>query len=622
MSLLMANKPCQTYKCIIGGRFQAFMLQFALLVCTLCFMLPAAFAQADPNKVLRWAFEIAETGFDPPQISDWYSQYVYSNIFDSPLTYDYLARPLKLKPNLLEAMPEVSADGLTYTLKFRKGIYFADDAAFEGKKRELVAADLVFSMKRVFDNKTKSPNLQFLDGKIAGMEKLKQRQRDTGKFDYDMPIEGFTLLDRYTLVIKLAAPDYNFLYMLAYSAVSSLMAREVIEKYGTDIMAHPVGTGAYMLESWKRSSKTVLVANPNFREQYWDAEPPIDNAEMQATYKKLKGKRLPMIGRVEFYVIEETQPRWLSFRNMQHDYIDRVHPDFANVAFPGNVIAKDLQAIGVNMSRTPSMEVTYAYFGMENPLVGGYTPEKVALRRAISLGYNIGEEIAVNRKNQAVGVEAPVGPGAFGYDVNFRTDTNNYDPARAQALLDLFGYKDRDGDGFRELPDGTPLVIQMSSTPTLRDRNLDEGWKKSMNAIGINIQFPKSQWPDLLKESRAGKLMSWRLSWGAAYPDADAFFVMLYGPNAGQANHARFKNEAFDRLYEKARTLPPNDERLAIYRQMNRIFLTLMPWRLGVSRIDSDMTHKWMIGYHRHPTLRGVWKMVDMDVAVKNEMLK
>ncbi len=579
-------------------------------------------AQPDPNKILRYAFEIAETGFDPAQTSDWYSSYVFSNIFDTPLTYDYLARPLKLRPNVLEAMPEISPDGLTYILRFKKGILFADDPAFGGKKREMVAADLVYSMKRVFDAKTRSPNLQFLDGKIAGMEILKQRQRDTGKFDYDLPIEGFALLDRYTLRIKLAAPDYNFLYMLAFNAVSALIAREVVEKYADDIMAHPVGTGPYKLASWKRSSRTVIVANPNYREDYWDAEPSAGDTRAAETYQKLKGKRLPMIGQIEFHVIEETQPRWLSFRNQQYDYIDRVPNEFANIAFPGNVLAKDLQKMGVQMSRTPSMEVTYAYFAMENPVVGGYTPEKIALRRALVLGYNTPEEIIINRKNQAVVAETPIGPGAFGYDKDFRTSMNEYDPAKARALLDMYGYLDRNGDGYREHPDGSPLVIEMASTPTLRDRQLDEGWRKSMEAIGIKITFRKAQWPDLLKESRAGKLMSWRLAWGASYPDADAFFVMLYGPNAGQANHARFKNAAFDRLYEQARTLPPNAERMAAYREMNRIFLTLAPWRLGVSRMDTDLTQPWVVGYQRHPVLRSAWKYIDIDLDIKKARLK
>jgi ABC-type transport system substrate-binding protein len=116
--------------------------------------------------------------------------------------------------------------------------------------------------------------------------------------------------------------------------------------------------------------------------------------------------------------------------------------------------------------------------------------------------------------------------------------------------------------------------------------------------------------------------MSWRLAWGAVYPDADAFYLMLFGPNAGQANHSRFKNDEFDRLYLKARMTPPGDERLAMYRQMNRIFLSLAPWRLGVARMDTDLTHAWVQGYQRHPTLRGVWKMVDMDLDVQRKVRK
>jgi ABC-type transport system substrate-binding protein len=292
------------------------------------------------------------------------------------------------------------------------------------------------------------------------------------------------------------------------------------------------------------------------------------------------------------------------------------------VAFPGNKLAADLARRGVQMSRTPSMEVTYAYFGMENPVVGGYTPEKIALRRAIVLSYNQDKEISILRNFQAIPAHSPVGPGAFGFEESFRTTANDYDPARARALLDMYGYVDRDGDGFRENPDGSPLAIEMASTPTMRDRQFDENWKTSLEAVGLRINFRKAKWPDLLKESRAGKLMSWRLAWGAAYPDADAFFVMLYGPNSGQANHARFRHAGFDRLYEKARTLPPGAERQAIYREMNRIFLTLAPWRLGAHRMDTDLTQAWVVGYERHPILRSVWKYVDIDLGKLQAMRK
>ena len=584
--------------------------------------LAAESRHADPNKVLHYAFEVAETGFDPAQISDWYSSIVNEQIFDTPLRYDYLARPVKLKPNVLAALPEISADGTVYTLRFRKGIYFADDAAFGGKKRELVAADLAYTMKRLYDPKVKSPNLYFLDGKIAGMEPLKKKAKDTGAFDYDMATEGFELVDRYTLKIKLQYADYNFTYLLASVNSSAIVAREVIEKYADDIMAHPVGSGPYRLAAWKRSSRIVLEANLNFREEYFDAEPPTDDAEKQAIAAKMKGKRIPQIGRIEISPVEEDQPRWLAFLNKEHDFIDRVPNEFANHAFPGNKLAAYLSKEGVQMDRQPGLEVTYAYFAMENPVVGGNAPEKVALRRAVVLGFDTNEEIRIIRKNQAVPAQTPVAPGAFGFEENFRTTANDFDPARARALLDMFGYVDRDGDGYRENPDGSKLELELATAPTQRDKQFDELWKKSMDAIGIKLRIKKARWPDLLKESRAGKLMMWQLGWGGPYPDAEAFFVMLYGPNSGQANHARFKNAEFDRLFEKARGTPPSPERVAIYREMSRLFLVNAPWKLGGHRVLTDLSHPWVIGHTRHPVNRATLRYLDIDLDLQSRMKK
>src|SRR5687768_13918255 len=106
---------------------------------------PPAYAE----KVLRYAFPVAETGFDPVQINDLYSSIILNHIYDPPLTYDYLSRPAKVKPNTAE-LPEVSADGRVWTIRMRRGIYFADDPAFKGQKRELTAHDYVYSLKRHF----------------------------------------------------------------------------------------------------------------------------------------------------------------------------------------------------------------------------------------------------------------------------------------------------------------------------------------------------------------------------------------------------------------------------------------------------------------------------------------
>ncbi|MGZ5084360.1 MAG: ABC transporter substrate-binding protein, partial [Usitatibacter sp.] len=190
-----------------------------------------------------------------------------------------------------------------------------------------------------------------------------------------------------------------------------------------------------------------------------------------------------------------------------------------------------------------------------------------------------------------------------------------------KALLDMYGYVDCDGDGWRDLPrkDASspckPLSIEYAAAPGGDNQPLVELWKKNMDALGIRMTFRREKWPDLLKASLAGKLQMWGLGWSAAIPDADAFFVTLYGPNGGQANHSRFSLPEFDRLYEQAKRLPDGPQRNAIYREMNRLFLVYMPWRLGVHRYYNDLVQPWVIGYMRHPVMRGFWKFVDIDTV-------
>ena len=567
-----------------------------------------------PNLgVLRYAFEIAETGFDPVQLSDLYSTFLVSNIFDTPLSYDYLARPVKVIPNTAEALPEISPDGLTWTLRIKKGITFTDDPAFKGKPRELTAADYVYSIKRLYDPKWKSPNLYLLEGFVAGMDALRAKALKTGKMDYDSEVEGLRAVDRYTLQIKLVKPNYNFIHLFTYCLISCAVAREIVEAAPDKIMEHPVGTGPYMLSEWRRSSKITMVANPNYRDVRYEATPPEDDKVAHQIYAKLKGRTLPMTPRVEISIIEQTQPRWLAFLNDEQDFLERLPNEFSSVAIPNSKLAPNLAKRGITMDRNPGVEVTFNYFQMENPVVGGYTPDKVALRRAISLGYSTEEEIRIVRRNQAIPAQTPIGPGAAGYDPNFRSIGGEYDPAKARALLDMYGYVDRNGDGYREMPNGQPLVFERASTPTQLDKQLDELWKKHMDAIGIHLVVKKAQWPELLKQSKAGQLMTWGLGWSSAIPDAEAFEVILYGPASGQANHSRFNLPEWNRLFEASQQLRDGPERDALYLKMNKLFLAYAPWKLGVHRIYTDLIQPWVHGYHRHPVLRSWWQYIDVD---------
>jgi ABC-type transport system substrate-binding protein len=268
----------------------------------------------------------------------------------------------------------------------------------------------------------------------------------------------------------------------------------------------------------------------------------------------------------------------------------------------------------VSVHRGHEPGLFYTFFNMEDPVIGGYTPEKIALRRAVSFGYNRDDEIAVIRKREAAPAEQPIAPGVAGYDPAFRNPFNVYDPSRAKALLDLFGYTDRDGDGYRERPDGSPLAIELASTPSLLDRQYDELWKKSMDAIGIRVTFRKAPWPDLLAAAQLGKLQMRTIGWLANIPDADNFLQLLYGPNAGQNNDARFKLPAYDRIYRQAKQLPDSPERDALYYELTRLAVTYAPWKLGIYRIESYLAQPWVVGYKPHPTMRSVLRYVDVDL--------
>jgi ABC-type transport system substrate-binding protein len=570
---------------------------------------------AAPAKVFRYAFPIAETGFDPAQISDLYSRTVAAAIFEAPLTYAYLERPARAVPQTAVAMPEITDEGRTFTFRIRPGIYFADDPAFKGARRELTAADYVYALKRHYDPKHKSPNLfQLENAGILGLSELRKRLIDENKpFDYDTEVEGVRATDRYTFVVRIKAPAPRFYYLFTDGAVMGAVAREVVEAYGDTIMAHPVGTGPYRLKDWRRSSKIVLERNPGFREERYAETPPAADAEAVATAKSLAGRRMPMIDRIEISIVEEQQPRWLAFLNGEHDFLDRLPNEFAPSAIPHNLLSPHLAKQGIKMARAPLVDVTMSYFGMENPVVGGYTADKVALRRALALAYDTQAEIERVRLGQAIPAQSVIPPLMSGYDAAFKTEMSEQSIPRARALLDLYGYVDRDGDGWRDLPDGSPLLLEYSSQPDQLSRKLQELWQKAADAVNVRISFKIAKWPEQLKASRTGKLMMWGVAWGGVSPDGSYFLDLLYGPNKGQANHARFDLPAFNALYERQRVLPDGPEREALIREAKLLSVAYMPYKVSSHRVATDLMHAHVLGYRRHPFLRDFFRYVDVD---------
>ena len=565
-------------------------------------------------KVLRYPFVAAETGFDPAKISDLYSRVVTAHLFEAPYRFDYLARPVKVVPHTAAGMPEIADDFKTWTIRLRPGIYFVDDPAFGGQPRELIAADYVYAWKRFFDPVNTSPSYTgFKEEGVLGVDALRDEALKTKRpFDYDRPVEGVRAIDRYTLQFRLENPRPRFLYTICDSSLFGGVAREVVEHYGAHVDEHPVGTGAFRLGAWRRSSHITLERNRGYRELRYDGEPAADDAEGQALLRRFKGRRLPMIDRVEISIVEESQPRWLTFLNGDFD-LATLPLEFANQAVPGGRLAPYLVKRGVAMDRYASPDRMLFYFNMEDPIVGGMATEKVALRRAISLATDVQREIIGIRRGQAIAAQSIVVPGSWGYDPGYRSENSEYDVARAKALLDMYGYLDRDGDGWRELPDGRPLVIEYATQPDALSRQFDELWKKSMDAIGIRLRVRAGQWPEQLKAARAGQLMVWQLGYSAVSPDVQDGLQLLFGPASGGQNLSRFKDARYDALYRRMQALPDGPERLALLREALKIVTAYAPQKYNVHRIVTYLVQPRLLGFRAPLYGNQFWQYVDID---------
>jgi ABC-type transport system substrate-binding protein len=585
-----------------------------------------ATSSAQERKVLNVAFLNAETTIDPAKISDLYSRAITAHIFEALYTYDHLARPATPKPLIADGMPVPSADFRTWTVKIKPGIYFQDDPAFKGKEREVTAQDFIYPFQRIADPANKSPLWGWVETyALLGLAEQRKAALDGKKpFDYDAPLEGLRALDRYTIQYKLKDPRPRLITgILTGSDLTGAQAREVVEFYGDKIDEHPVGTGPFRLKQWRRSSLIVLERNPDYREVLYDAQPAAEDAAGQDILARMKGRKLPLVDEVRIAVIPESQPFWLSFLNAQVDALvtltGSVPGEFVNQAMPNGKIAPNLAKRGIVGRQQVNSDVGYVYFNMDDPTVGGYTPEKVALRRAIGLAYDVDREIIAIRRGQAIPAQSNIVPHTYGYDPAFKSEMGDHDPARAKALLDLYGYRDIDGDGWREMPDGKPLVITRSTLPEQIYREYDTLWKKNMDAVGIRTVFSVQKFAESLKQARAGKLQVWSLANSAADPDGQGALQRFDSTQSGGQNLARFKNERMDEIYKQLSALPNGPERLALFEEAKQISVAFMPYKGLGHRKSTDLWHPWVIGFKR-PLFWQEWMhMVDVDMALKHE---
>lgn len=574
------------------------------------FMIAAVGCSREQNfdeKVLNLITPQKIKGFDPIYAADLYASNEIGKVYEGLLEFHYLKRPYELTPNLAESMPEVSADGLTYTFKVKKGVMFQDSKAFpNGKGRELKADDFIYSIRRMADPKLQSTGWWLLDGKIAGLNEWRDKNANAEKVNYDEAVEGLKKIDDYTFQFKLTKPFPQFLYALAMPFTFAV-AKEVVEHHGQEFQNYPVGTGPFKLEYFDNSNRIVYHRNPTFREKFYPSEG--EATDEAAGLLADAGKKLPLVDKVIVNIVVESQPQWLNFQKGSADLLGVPKDNFDQAIVGGKNLHPDMAKKGIRLSMVNALDTTYVAFNHTDPLF----KDNIKLRQAMSLAYDHVESNKLFYNNTATIAQSIIPPGISGHKKEYKNPYIGRNLEMAKKLLKEAGYPD--GKGLPELNYET-----VGSTVS---RQQGEFFAKNMADIGIKIRISTNTWPELVKKTNTKTAQMFGIAWGADYPDAENFFGLLFGPNESPgSNSSNYKNPTFDKIFAQASIMQDGPERTALYEQLYEMAGNEVPWIYGMHRTSVTVYQGWVKNYKYIEFNHTQVQYLNADLEAKKELLK
>ena len=556
-----------------------------LLVLAGCGEPPATHSGA-PAKIYRHAMDGAPGSLDPAQAASIYANFIVVNLYDTLFRYKYLARPYQLQPNLAAAMPEVSEDGLTVTIRIKKGVYFSDDPAFrDGVGREVNARDFVYSIKRHFDPGTRAQGAWIWQNRIEGLDLWK-----TEGSDYDKEVSGLRALDDYTVQITLTRPFPQLVHTLT-QGYAAIVPREAVEKYGQMLSSHPVGSGPFRLVS-RDSTRAVMAKNPNFRQEPFDlADEGYDPAKhTNPGLKNLQGKIPPFIDQLEIEFIAVGAARWNAFSAGEIHFIKTPVSQFDNILGQHDPLTlKPQYAAMYNFEASPEAGFIYTNFNMADERIG-YHPDPEqnsrnhALRCAMVKAFDWEKNNKIFFYNIGQVFPGIIPPSVPEFDPDGDTTYIRRDLPGARELLQANGW---DKDTLPTLEYGFPnSVTERQAFEQFRNFMTDAGYPANKIRPMIFATYG-----DYQRAYLQGKVTLMNSSWTMDYPDAENLMQLYYGPNAAPgSNSANYNDPDYNRLYEAGATLNESPERTLIYREMNQI---LMDDCVSITGISRTMLFLW-----------------------------
>jgi ABC-type transport system substrate-binding protein len=548
---------------------------------------------------------------DPPREFDQSSDQALRQVYSTLLTYSYLERPYKLEPDLLESMPQLAADKVTYTFKLRKGVRFVDNACFPGGKgRELTADDVIYTIRRYADANVNTKSFFAMEGAVVGLDAFRAATAkagpaaDTTKLD----VAGLKKVDKYTFTIKLTHENALFLFSLAIEP-TAVVAPEAVRMYKDKLSVMPVGTGPFMATApIERKGTMHLVRNPGYYRVYPSVGAPGD---AENGLLKDAGKKLPLADVLDMPLIEESQPAALKFLRGE---VDRRNLDRANFtkmvtrAPDGSLKFVPEYAGKFTLANAPAGNLVYLNVNMRDPVVG----RNKALRQAIAAALDAQALVNVIWNGRGVPLNSIVPIDLAGNEHDTGAPPRKRDLALAKKLLAEAGYPDGKG-----LP---PLTVRLPATDA-DTRNEFDMLKAQVAAIGVHLVGDFNDTPTFTKAIDAGNFQLAYYAWYADYPDAEDFYQLVYSKNVAPGpNSGAFANAAYDKAYETSRTMANGPQRYELFKQLNAILRDETPLIPLYESMRSDSVQKW-IGNYKRNIFTTEMQFMSVDMAAKKKGL-